>query len=236
MKSEGVVMRPSVRTEFARAFVHAPAGHFHVLHAHRRRHFRHGHVEGAHLVRVEFELNLAAAAADDLDVADAVDALDALFDLLVGDLRHFAQTAWRGDGDAQDGRGVCVELLDDRLFSRLRQIGHDEVHLVAHFLRRDVGVFVEQELDEDLRDAFHRGRAQFVYAADGVDGGFDLVRHLGFDLARARAGVDHRDRDRGEVDLRKQINAEREEREDSHHRQRQYQHRREDGAADAYFS
>ena len=51
-------------------------------------------------------------------------------------------------------RRVGVELLNDRLFGGDRKIVDDQIDLVADFLRRDVGILLEQEGDEDLRDAF----------------------------------------------------------------------------------
>ena len=115
----------------------------------------------------------------------------------------------------------------------MRQQRQHAVDLVAHFLRGDVGVLVEQEADHDLRDAFRRRRAQLVDAADGVDGFFDLVGDLGLDLLRRGAGLHRRDDDGREVDLRKPIDAEPREREHADDGQRQDQHRREDRTADA---
>src|SRR5207245_7148395 len=74
--------------QLARAFVHATARHFHVLHAHGVRYFRDGHVVGAHFVRVNIDLDFPLATADDLDLTDAVHALDILLDLLVCCVRH----------------------------------------------------------------------------------------------------------------------------------------------------
>ena len=99
-------------------------------------------------------------------------------------------------------RGVGIELLDRRLLDVLRQQRQHAVDAVAHFLRRDVAVLLEQERDDDRRDAFRRGRAQLVDAADGVDGFLDLVGDLGFDFLGRRAGQPRRHHDGGEVDLR----------------------------------
>ena len=105
--------------------------------------------------------------------------------------------------ERQHRRRVGIELLDRRLLDGLRQQRQDAVDLVAHFLRRDVGVLLEQERDDDLRDAFGRGRAQLVDAADGVDRFLDLVGDLGLDFLRRRAGQARGDDDGREVDLRK---------------------------------
>ena len=87
--------------------------------------------------------------------------------------------------DAQNGRGVGVELLNRRLFGRFGQIRNDGLDAVLDFLRGDVNVFFEHELNEDLRDALDRCRAQLVDAADRVDGFFDLFGYLGLDFLRA---------------------------------------------------
>ena len=67
------------------------------------------------------------------------------------------------------GAASGSKLIDARLLDRPRQQRQHAVDLVAHFLRGDVDVLVEQEPDHDLRDALGRDRAQLVDAADGVD-------------------------------------------------------------------
>ena len=90
-----------------------------------------------------------------------------------------------------------------------------------------------RKLIDDLRDAFRRDRAQLVDAADGVDRLLDLVGDLGLDLLRRGAGLDGRDDDRREVDLREAIDAELREGERADDGQRQDEHGREDRPFDA---
>ena len=166
-------------------------------------------VVGAQPIGVEPDVDLALAAAEDQHLADAVDALELPPQHLVGVLGDVADRLVRGERERQDRRGVRIELLDRRLLDRLGQQRQHAVDLVAHFLRRDVGVLLEQERDDDLRDAFGRGRAQLVDAADGVDRFFDLVGDLGLDLLGRRARQARRDDDRREVDLGEAVDAER---------------------------
>ena len=107
-------------------------------------------------------MDFALRAADDGDLADALGIFQLLLDLLVGDQRDVAQGARRGDGDLQDGRGVGIELLHHRLLGGLRQVRHDQVDLVLDFLRRDVAVLGEFELNDDQRLAFGGGGAHLV--------------------------------------------------------------------------
>ena len=83
------------------------------------------------------------------------------------------------------------QLLNDWLFGGYRQIADDQVNFVADLLRGDVGIFFEEEGDEDLRYTFNRGGAQLVNAADGVDCALNLVGDLGLDFLRRRAGIDY---------------------------------------------
>ena len=126
--------------------------------------------------------------------------------------------------------------MNDRRFGGFGQIGQGEVDAVADFLGCHIGVFIKNEGDEDLRDAFDRCGAQLVYAADRVDGRFDAVGDFGFNLLRRRAGIGDGHCDGRQVDLREEINAERLVREETDDRQRQNQHCGEDGPAHTNFS
>ena len=89
-----------------------------------------------------------------LHLADAGDALDLPAHLLVGELGDLAdRLVGARQRDEQDGRGVRVELADDRRVDALGQVGQDGVDVVAHLLRGDVDVLLEVEADDDLRDA-----------------------------------------------------------------------------------
>jgi hypothetical protein len=139
----------------------------------------------------------------------------------------------RGQGEAEDRRRVRIHPVDTGLLDRLRQPRQDAVHLVAHFLRRDVGVFLQREKHDDLRDALGRDRAEIVDPADGVDRLLDLVGDFRFNLLRRGAGLDRRHRDRREVDLGKAVDAKLRERKNADDGQRQNQDAGEDGTFDA---
>ena len=181
--------RPRVRSVTAvRALLDAAAGNLGVLRLQRARHVGDRQVVGAQPGGIERDVDLARPAADDDDLADAADALELAAQRLVGVLGDVADRLVGRDRERQHRRGVGIELLDRRLLDGLRQQRQHAVDAVAHFLRGDVGVLLEQERDDHLRDAFRRVRAQLVDAADGVDRFFDLVGDLGLDFLRRRAG------------------------------------------------
>ena len=219
--------------EFAGAGVQVAAGQFQVLRAQGVEDVVDGEAVGAQAVGIDIHVDLAARAADDGDLADAPGVFQLLLDLLVGDQGDVAQRALGGDGDLQNRRGVGIELLHDRLLGGLRQLRHDQVDLVLDFLRGDVAVLGELELNGDQRLAFGRDGAHLVHLADGVDRVLHLLGDFGFDLLGRSAGVGDDHDDGGDIDLGKQIDAEREVGKDADHHQRQNQHGGEDRAADA---
>ena len=215
-----------------RAGLDSAAGDLGVLRIQRARDVGHRQVVGLKLRRIERDVDLTLASADDQHLADAGDAFELPPERLVGVLRDVADRLVGRHGQRHDGRRIRVELVDDRLLDVLREEREHPVDAVAHFLRRDVAVLLEQESDDHRRDAFRRGGAELVDAADRVDRFFDLVRDLGLDFLRRRTGQARRDDDRGEVDLRKAIEAKPREREGADDRQREDQDAREDGALD----
>ena len=215
-----------------RAGLDAAAGNLGVLRLQRARDVGHGQVVGLQPRRVERDVDLALPSADQQDLADAVDALELAPQRLVGVLGDVADRLVGGDRDRHDRRRVRIELLDRRLLDVLRQERQDAVDAVAHFLRGDVAVLLEQEGDDHGRHAFGGRRAQFVDAADGVDGFLDLVRDLGLDFLWRRAWQARRHDDGGEIDLGKAIEAEPGERERADDRQRENQHAGEDWPLD----
>jgi hypothetical protein len=162
----------------------------------------------AELHRVEPDVELPLGAAEKQHLADPGDVLDLSPDLLVGDLGDLADGLVGVDRQVEHGSRVGVHLRDDRCVDVLRQVGDDAVHVVAHFLRRDVNVLVEAEGDEHLRDPLGRGGAKLVDAADRVDGFLDLVGELRLDFLGRGAGHARDDDHRGKVDLGKPIHAE----------------------------
>ena len=174
----------------------------------RAGHVGDGEVVGAQTVGVEEDVDLARAAADHDDLADAADALQLTPQRLVGVLGDVADRRRRRNRQRHDRSGVGIELLDRRLLDRPRQQRQHAVHSIANFLRGDVAVLLEQERDDDLRDAFRRIRAELVDAADRVDGFLDLVGDLRLDLFRRGSGEPRRDDDGGKVDLREPVQPE----------------------------
>ena len=99
---------------------------------------------------IQRDVDLALPAADDHDLADAADALELAAQRLVGVFGDVANRLVGRDRERHDRRGVGIELLDRRLLDRARQRRQDAVDAVAHFLRRDVAVLLEQERDDDV--------------------------------------------------------------------------------------
>ena len=126
-----------------------------------------------------------------------------------------------------------ILLLDRRLRDRPRQQRQDAVDAVAHFLRGDVGVLLEAEGDDDLRDAFGGVRAELIDAADRVDRFLDLVGDLAFHLLGRRARQPRGHGDGRNVHVRHPVDAELGEGEDADDDQRENQDRCKDRAANA---
>ncbi len=193
-------------------------------------------IKGPHLVGIDPDFHLTQTSAHNFNVADPVDRFDQALDPLVGDVGHLAQAARRRYRYAQDRRRISVELLHNWDFGRLRQLVNDQVNFVAHFRSGHVGILLEHEINEHLRNAFDGSRPQFIDAADGVNRAFDLVGDFGFYFLRRSARIDDRNRDRRQIDLRKQIDAERSKGKQAHHGNAQNEHGREDRTTNTDFS
>ncbi len=111
------------------------------------------------------------------------------------------------------GRSVSLNLLDDRLLHLRRQIGADRRDRVAHLLRRDVQVLVEQELDHHHRVAVVRLAHDALHAGDRADLLFDRLEHLALDDVRRRAGIDDADREERRRDVGELVRLQLEQRE-----------------------
>ena len=235
--SSGASTRPRVRIVIdCGALIDAAAGDVGVLRLQRARDVVDRQVVGAQPIGIDPDVDLSLASADDEHLADAVGALEPAPQHLVRVLGDVADRLLRGDGDRQNRRGVGILLLDRRLRDRARQQRQDAVDAIAHFLRGDVGVLLEPERDDDLRDAFGGVRAELVDAADGVDGFLDLVGDLALDLLRRGAGQTRRDGHGREVHLRQAIDAELAEGERADDDQREDQDRGKDRTTDAELS
>ena len=193
-------------------------------------------VVGVQAIGIDPDVDLSLASAEDEHLADAVSALEPPPEHLVRVLGDVADRLPRGDGDRQDRRGVGILLLDRRLRDRPRQERQDPVDAIADFLRGHVGVLLQKERDDDLRDAFGRIRAELIDAADGVDGFLDFVGDLALDLLGRRARQTRRDGDGREVHLRQPIDAELAERECADDGQREDEDRGKNRTANAELS
>jgi hypothetical protein len=107
-----------------------------------------GEAEAGHAGGVDEDLNLALAAADEVDAADAGDLLHALLDLVLGDLGEVADRQVAGEGDREDGGGAGVELGDDGRVDAAGQVALDRGDLVADVLEGLVAVDLEFELED----------------------------------------------------------------------------------------
>ena len=210
-----------------------PPGSFTFCVCERAPHVHRREAVGLEALRVEAHVDAARAPAEDRDLADAVDGLDLPAQDLVGELGRLAKRAASRERDGEDRRRVGVELLHDRLVDVARQVREDAVDLVADFLGGDVDVLLEDERDEDLRDALGGDRLEVVDARDRVDRLLDLVRDLGLDLLGRRAREPGDDGDGGEVDVRVPVDAEARVADSSDDDERDDEDRREDGPADA---
>ena len=131
------------------------------------------------------------------------------------------------------GDRIGIELLDERLVDVPGQVGQNAVDLVADFLGRHVGVLLQDERDEDLRDAFRGHRAEFVDAAGRVDGLLDLVGDFRLHFLRRQTGQPRGHGDDGEVDLGEAVQAEVEIAHHAEHEEDQREHRGENRPANA---
>ena len=174
--------------QFVRTLIDAPAGDLDVLGANGVANLIDGQAVGLKFVRIQPDLDLALPAADDLNRTDAANRFQPLLDLLVGNFGQFAKRPIAVDGNGKNRRSIEIDALDNRRVRIARQLADDGRNLVANFLRGDVGVLVEHELNDNDRNAFKGRRAQFLDAADRIDHFLDRFRDLRFDFFRACAG------------------------------------------------
>ena len=214
-----------------RALLHASAGNLGVLVLKRLRHVGDGEVVGAQAVGVHQHVDLTRTSADDHDLPDAADALELPAERLVRVFRDVAKRLVGGNRQCEDRRAVRIEFLDRRLVDRPREEWKHAIHAVAHFLSRDVGILLQQERDDDLRDAFRRVRSELVDAADRVDRLFDLVGDFRFDLFGRGARQSGRHDDGREVNFGKAIETQPHEGEGADDCEGEDDHRRKDRTA-----
>ena len=219
--------------EFAGALVHPAARNLHVLRLQRRAHLLNRQATRAQLVDVHRHLHRAGAVAGHVDRADVEHGFEALLDDLVREVGHLAQIAGRADAHGDHRRGVHVELVDDGGLGAGGQAREDGVHFVAHVLRCHVAVALKEELDGDAGDPLARDTGQLVNALHRVD---DLLQRLGdagLHLLRGRSAQGGCDRDDGQLDIGKLIDADAEKGNQPEHDEQQVHHRREHRPPDA---
>ena len=143
------------------------------------------------LVRIDFDRQLALDLAEDLHVGHAGNRAQLARDARIGEPRELGRRQHRRRDRDRDDRPIgVVELLNDRLLHLRRQIRADRRDRVAHFLRRDVHVLVEQELDHDHRVAVVRLAHDALHAGDRADLLLDRLEHFALDDVGRRAGID----------------------------------------------
>ena len=172
-------------------------------------------------IAVEPDVDLPLPSAEHDHLADAVDAFQLAAQHFVRVLRDVSNRLLRAQREAEHGRGVGIHLVDARLLNGFRQPRQHAVQLVAHFLRGDVGLLLEDEGNDHLGDPFGGDRSQIVDSANRVDRFFDLVGDFRLDLLRCRTRLHGRHEDGGEVDLRETIDPEPREREQTDDAQRE---------------
>jgi len=94
------------------------------------------------------------------------------------------------------GRGVRVQFLD-YCCSAVTGSSLTIRSTLCELLGRDVRIFFQQERDEDLPTRLRPTSSALVYAADGINGAFDLVGDFSFDFPAAMCRDDDRDGDGG---------------------------------------
>src|SRR5690606_6500146 len=95
---------------FFLSLIEPAARKFDVLNAKRSIDLGRRHLIRTHFIRIDPDVYLPFAAADDRNLADAVNGFDAFFDLLFRDLRDFAKIFRRRNDDAQNRSRVRIEL------------------------------------------------------------------------------------------------------------------------------
>ena len=187
------------------------------------------------LLDVDDDVDLAGAAAAEVDLADAVDRLDAALHLLVGELRERPEAhRVRRQHDRHDRIRVGIHLLDDRRQHLRRQVAHRPGNLLTDVVGGVVDVALEHEAEGDGGAAFADAlRQHLVDAGDAAQRLLERLDHGRRHLGGAGPRQLHADGDRRGIGLREEVDAEVAEGEDAQHHQRHDEHGGEDGPADA---
>ena len=177
------------------------------------------------LVRIDLDGQLALHLAEDLHVGHALHRAQLARDAGIGETRELRRRQdCRRNRDRDDRPIRVVELLDDRLLHLRRQIGANGRNRVAHFLRRDVHVLAEQELDHDHRIAVVGFADDSLDARDRADLLLDRLEHLALDDVWRRAGIDDAHGQELRRDVRELVRLQLERRERPEDHQRDHRH------------
>ena len=163
-----------------------------------------GEVDG-----VEADLDLAFAAAEDVDLGDAGHALDGGLDAVLGEVLHGADVKGVGRGGAEDDPGDVVAVHpvrgeDDGLVGVFWVVG-DLAELVGDFAE---GFFLRcagEELQADRAAGLGAGAGHLLEALEALQLLFLLVDDLLLDLVGAGALPEGLDGDDGVLDVGREL-------------------------------
>ena len=221
--------------QFARALIDVAAGNFDVLRLQRFRHVVHRQIDGAQFIGVEPDIDLARLAAAQIDFADAVGRFDLATQRFIGVFRDLADRLLRRNRDRHDRNLRRIEAAHNRRIDVFGQVALRQADFIAHFLRRHVHVFFQNEGDGDGRNALAGRRAHFVDARQSSNRVLDFLGDFGLDRFRRAARQRRDDRHRRKIDFGKAVDAEPEKRRRADHHQNQDQHRRKHRTTHANF-
>ena len=232
----GIDAAEGAKQQLPLALLHRAARNLDVLSHHGIAHLADRQPIRAQLLDVDDDVNLAGTTSTEIDLADAVDGLDGAADLLVGQLRQRSQAHRRGRHDERkDGVGVGIDLGDHRRQQLRRRALDGPGHFFADVVRGIVEVPLEHEADGDPRLAFGDARLDLVDTRHAADRFLHRLDDRARDLVGAGTGELQLHAHGRRVGFREEIHAEIAEREQPEHDQRQHEHRRGHGPADAEF-
>ena len=188
------------------------------------------------LLEIDHDVNLARTPAADRDVADAVDRLDDPRDLLVRELGQSPQAHdLRRHHDRHDGRGVGIDLCDDRRQELGRHASDRARDFLPDVVDRFADLALQDEAHGNVGPTLGHARRHLVDPGHAADGVLHRLDRGGRDLGGTGAGEGQAHVDRRRIRSGKQVDAQIPEREDAEDHQRHDEHRREHRTADAEF-
>src|SRR3546814_364220 len=126
-----------------------------------------------------------------------------LGDIIVDEPRQlFERHVRRFDREIGDRTTRDIDAHHLRLENPVGQVAADLLHRLVDVVIGAVDRRADRELHESPAVALADIGGHFVDAANPAGRRLDALRHLGFELGRRRAGLDHDDLHRGEFDVR----------------------------------